>query len=66
MESHSFKIFKLDIEIDELVTQSFEFVSPLSNKIMGLVQDQTINRDGTQSMHLASIGHQYYMDLGLV
>lgn len=51
-------MFNLDIDINVLISQCFQFLELFYEEIMSLVSEQTINLDGTHYMHLASVGNK--------
>ncbi len=53
-----YKMFNPDVDLDELVTQGFDYLGPLYEEFVSFVSDQTVNLEGTHYIHLTSIGNK--------
>ena len=53
-----FKMFNPDVDINELVGQGIEYVEPMWEEFLILVEDEAINIKGTQYVHPTSIGNK--------
>ena len=53
-----FKMFNPDIDIDELVAQGIEYLEPMWEDYLNLVEDEAISIKGTQFVHPTSIGNK--------